>query len=273
MRQYCLDDSTHFRWIELSDIDSTNLYLRKYRPQVEVSLTLATAEYQTAGRGAGNNHWESQRGKNLLFSLRWLPTDLPASRVFSVSEALALAICHALDDFAPGFTVKWPNDIYHGNHKVAGTLIENDLQGKNISSSILGTGINVNQTTFLSDAPNPLSLAQILGHEVERLDVLQGVMHHFSHYRQMLECGEYEALHTEYLSRIYLWHRPHTYRDTNGNFMASITNILPDGHLVLTDAEGTERRYAFKEVELIHTPSGDPDEGQPSGEPEGNKIN
>lgn len=248
-RHFCMDDSPMFRWLELDEVDSTNNYLQRYRPFREVPLTLATAEYQGAGRGAGTNRWESERGKNLLFSLMWLPSELPARNVFAISEMLALAICDALSDFAPGFCIKWPNDIYHEDWKVVGTLIENDLQGKNVARSIMGTGINVNQTHFLSDAPNPRSLAQIVGEEIERRDVLQGVMYHFAHYRQMVERAEYEELHTLYKSRLYRWEEVHTYRDAQGEFRARITDVLPDGHLVLTDTEDNIRTYAFKEIE------------------------
>lgn len=251
MRQYCLDYSPTFRWLELDEIDSTNNYLRRYRPLREVETTLVTAEHQSAGRGAGENSWESERGKNLLFSIQWLPAALPAHHIFTLSEVLALAIRDALEDFAPGFTIKWPNDIYYQDWKVAGTLIENDLAGKNVSRAILGTGIDVNQTCFLSDAPNPRSLAQILGHEVERHEVLHGVMYHFDRYRRMLLNEQYDTLHNLYKERAYAWNALRTYQDDCGTFQASITDIEPDGHLILTDTEGTQRRYAFKEVKLI----------------------
>lgn len=246
-----MDDSPSFRWVELGTVDSTNDYLRNFRPQREVPLTLVTAEMQTAGRGAGTNSWESEAGKNLLFSLRWCPADIPAREVFAISEVLALSLCDALDDIHEGFRIKWPNDIYYGNRKVAGTLIENDLQGKNVAVSILGTGINVNQTTFLSDAPNPVSLKQIVGQEVEIRLVLQNVMYHFARYRRLLSEEGREALHTLYLQRIYLWQEEHTYEDAKGTFRARITDIEPDGHLMLTDTEGCIRRYEFKEVKTL----------------------
>ena len=246
-----MDDSPIFRWVALGPVGSTNDYLRDFRPQRGVPLTLVTAEMQTAGRGAGTNHWESAEGRNLLFSLRWCPVDFPAREVFAISEVLALSLCDALDDIHEGFRIKWPNDIYFGHKKVAGTLIENDLQGKNVAVSILGTGINVNQTEFLSDAPNPISLAQIVGQELETRVVLQNVMFHFARYRRLLQEEGREALHTLYLERIYLWQEEHTYEDVNGTFQARITDIELDGHLVLTDVDGNVRRYEFKEVRTL----------------------
>lgn len=251
MRHYCLDDSPSFRWLKLDEVDSTNNYLRRYSPLREVETTLVTAEHQSAGRGAGENSWESERSKNLIFSIQWLPAALPARHIFALSEVLALAIRDALEDFAPGFTIKWPNDIYYQDWKIAGTLIENDLSGKDVSRAILGTGININQVAFLSDAPNPRSLAQILGHEVERHEVLHGVMYHFDRYRRMLLHEEYDTLHKLYKEHAYAWETPRTYEDEHGTFQARITDIQPDGHLILTDAESVHRRYAFKEVKLI----------------------
>lgn len=251
-RHFCLDDSPRFRWLELDEVDSTNNYLKRYRPFREVPLTLVTAEHQSAGRGAGENRWESEQGKNLLFSILWLPEAFPARHVFALSEVLALAIRDALNDFQPSFTIKWPNDIYYDDWKVVGTLIENELTGKCVSRSIMGTGINVNQTSFVSDAPNPRSLAQIVGHDVERRDVLQGVMFHFDRYLRMLQREQYADIHTEYMQHIYRWNALHTYEDANGQFKACITDIELDGHLVLTDGKGVQRRYAFKEVAFIH---------------------
>lgn len=247
-----MDDSPTFRWVELDTVTSTNDYLRDFRPQRDVPLTLVTAEMQTAGRGAGTNRWESAEGKNLLFSLRLKLNDFPARDVFALSEVLALSLCDALCDIHEGFRIKWPNDIYFGHKKVAGTLIENDLQGKNVAVSIMGTGINVNQTEFLSDAPNPISLAQILGQELETRVVLQNVMFHFVRYRHLLQEEGRAELHALYLQRIYLWQEEASYEDANGTFQARITDIEPDGHLVLTDAEGRVRRYEFKEVKTLY---------------------
>ena len=250
-RHWCLDDSPTFRWLELGLVDSTNRYLCGYRPTCEVPLTLATADYQTDGKGADANHWESDPGKNLLFSLLWLTTNLPAQRVFTGLEMLALSVLDALNDFAPGFTIKWPNDIYFGDWKVAGTLIENEFAGKRVARSVMGTGINVNQMVFHSDAPNPRSLAQIVGHEVELHLVLQGVMYHFARYRRMVEQEQYDVLHTLYTSQLYRREGEHAYADSEGTFHARITDVQPDGHLILTDTEGRQRRYAFKEVRMV----------------------
>ena len=123
---FCLDDSPQFQMIELDEVTSTNDFLRDYRPVQERRITLVTAEFQTAGRGSGTNHWMSQRGKNLVFSLLTHPRHVEASRMFVLSEALALAIRAAIDsELCTGKTqvppkIKWPNDIYFGNRKICG---------------------------------------------------------------------------------------------------------------------------------------------------------
>ena len=234
-------------------------------------MMLVTAEFQTAGRGADTNRWESARGENLLFSLRVMPSNLPVRRMFALSEAAALAVMESLTpalskgegtfsrQFTPPLegkgeaTIKWPNDIYYGDSKVAGILIENDLQGAKVLRSTIGIGINVNQRRFLSDAPNPRSLADIVGHDVERHLVLEHFMESFTHYLYNIEGGDekaLDALHETYKSHLYRLGEEHAYSDKDGTFRATLIDVEPSGHLVLRDTEVTLRRYAFKEVKF-----------------------
>lgn len=248
------------QWIKLDEVDSTNNYLRHLDTPGDHRMTLVTAEFQTAGRGADTNRWESARGENLLFSLRVQPTSLPVSRMFAISEATALAIRDALNAFLSissplkggrGVFIKWPNDIYYGDSKVAGILIENDLQGAQVLRSTIGIGININQRHFLSDAPNPRSLADIVGHDVERRFVLEQFMDSFTHYFGQIETGSQEALdalHENYKNYLYRWGEEHTYSDKDGTFRATLTDVEPTGHLILKDTKDNKRRYEFKEV-------------------------
>ena len=272
-KHFCLDDSPTFRMIELDEVGSTNNFLRHLDTLGDCRMTLVTAEFQTAGRGADTNRWESAKGENLLLSLRVMPVSLPASRMFALSEAAALAVRDSLDltlsqedgilppapcplPLAPhkggrGVRVKWPNDIYYGDNKVAGILIENDLQGPTIQRSTIGIGINVNQRRFLSDAPNPRSLADIVGHDVERRFVLERFMESFTHYMQQIDGGREEALdamHEHYKKHLYRFDEECEYVDEKGEFRATIVDVELSGHLILKDTEGKRRRYAFKEV-------------------------
>ncbi|MBQ6085222.1 MAG: biotin--[Bacteroidaceae bacterium] len=250
-RHFCLDDSAWFRMVELDEVDSTNSFLKRYHAPEPRKVTLVTAEFQTAGRGSASNTWESAAGKNLLFSILTHPRMVEAERMYVLSEVVALAVCDALNGFAPGFQIKWPNDIYYGDRKIVGMLIENDLEGKVISNCIMGVGINVNQTRFESDAPNPISLAQILGREVDRRLVLEKVVERFLFYYGWLEGHRNEKIHKEYLNQLYRLEEQHEFQDSTGRFLASIQDVEPTGHLLLLDAEGKMRRYAFKEVQFL----------------------
>lgn len=232
--------------IRLEEVDSTNRYAKTLSESDEWQLV--TAEFQTAGRGAGTNSWESERGENLLFSLVVRPKSLEASRAFALSEALSLAISDALSSYVEGVSIKWPNDIYCGQRKMTGILIENELAGPLVRRSILGVGLNVNQKRFVSDAPNPVSLRQVLGREADREEVLERLLDGFALYVAMLENGRFDELHQLYLSRLFRLGVEADYSDANGRFRAAITGVEPAGHLLLTDSEGRQRRYAFKEI-------------------------
>lgn len=245
--------------VQLESTASTNNWLRERRTEAARRTMLVTADYQTAGRGSGTNRWESEGGKNLIFSLQVCPSALQANRMFALSEAMSLGVCMGLEQYlstlmpAAGnaFRIKWPNDVYYANGKICGMLIENDLKGKQVECSVMGVGINVNQSRFLSDAPNPTSLSIIAGQEMPRIGVLESVLKCFRSCLQMVEQGDFAALHALYLSRVYRWHEWHQFIDQSGTFTGMIKDIQPDGHLVITDSEGKERKYAFGEIKYI----------------------
>lgn len=249
-------DRPRIHTIELEEVDSTNNFLRQLGMPTQPGITVVTAKFQTAGRGSGRNRWESAWGENLLMSISVMPEALPARRMYAISEAAALAVADALSTFAPGFLVKWPNDVYFGDGKVAGLLIENDLQGSLVQRSVIGIGVNVNQRTWEGDAPNPLSLAMVAGHDIERSQVQEQLMAHFMHYMHLIDDGQLDELHATYLSRLYRKDEEHGYCDAQGQFRATLIDVEPTGHLILRDTTGQERRYEFKEVKFIIEDSG-----------------
>jgi len=237
--------------IHLSEIDSTNRYLRDYKPTDDGQMIVVTTDFQTAGRGQGINTWESERGKNLLFSILIHPTMVPVARQFILSEVIALALHEALSCLLEGVKVKWPNDIYVGDRKICGTLIENRLTGGHIKNCVFGTGIDVNQHEFKSDAPNPVSVCQILGHEVDRDALLDKVLEAFGKYYFMIEDGDYADVSALYHEVLYRREGYHRYRDQQGEFEGALVEVEDDGHLILHDRQGLIRSYAFKEIEYI----------------------
>ena len=248
--------------INLPRTDSTNNFIRdmlSFGDELE-GITLVVAEEQTAGRGQQGNTWESEPGQNLTFSLLCHPAFVKPSEQFLLSQCMALAIWKSLSEtlaeagrpeLAERVSIKWPNDIYVGDEKISGTLIECDLQGKAISNCIIGTGLNVNQETFLSDAPNPVSLKQLTGREHDREGILNSLVAHFRSYYKRAEEGEHEAIRKEYMQRLYRREGFHRFADVRGEFLAEIADIEPTGHLLLRFENGNVCRYEFKEVRFV----------------------
>lgn len=215
------------------------------------NLTSVYSSFQTDGRGQRGNKWESEDGKNLLFSFVIFPKGLPAREHFILLQITALALFDTLSEYTDGISIKWPNDIYWMDRKICGTLIENDLSGMNIERSISGTGVNLNQKVFRSNAPNPVSLSQITGEEYDIETVLHNIMNSASIYHRMYENGESDIIRKKYFEAIYRKDGFYMYKDDNGTFDATIEDIEKDGRLVLKDREGRVRKYLFKEVSYI----------------------
>ncbi len=237
----------HYDIVYIEETDSTNCWLRQNGDGAEEGCRVVVADYQTAGKGCGSNSWESQRAMNLTFSLLIHPHEIPASRQWLISEQVSVALCETLASYIGQVEIKWPNDIYAGDRKLCGILIENRLQGSIIKDSIIGIGLNVNQKAFFSDAPNPVSLCQILGHDVDRKELLDGFLDSFDKTVRM----EWNAVSAAYRSRLYRRNGFFDYKDDQGLFKAKLLNVLEDGRLVLMDTEGAARIYAFKEVGFV----------------------
>lgn len=238
--------------INLQQTDSTSDYLGRLPDTGGIDdMTVVTADYQTAGRGQRGNKWEGERGKNLLFSMRVHPTMIPVARQFVLSMAQAIAVKAALDKYTDGITLKWPNDIYWHDKKLGGTIIDTSVGGGHIKQCIYGTGINVNQQEFSSDAPNPVSLYQITKHENDRMQLLKSILSHFDESWELLKDGAYGDISALYHSALYRAHGYYRFRDANGVFEAAIIEVEDDGHLVLHNHDGEIRRYMFKEVEFV----------------------
>lgn len=255
---------THF-----DQLESTNSYLRQNH-QGMPQHAVVTAAYQTAGRGQRGNGWESEPGRNLLFSMLYYPpADLPPSRQFQISKAVAVAVAETVDRLLDGsdhpeVCIKWPNDIYVGDRKIAGILIENALQSSTrIAHSIIGVGLNVNQREFRSCAPNPVSAVNITGRETSP-ELVAGWL------RQALVATlplEDSWLDECYRRRLWRSRGFHPYVSLvasaapaptavkaggdcgrSGCFEAEIVGVAPDGPITLRSRSGELRVFSFKEV-------------------------
>lgn len=231
-----------FRIIHIEETDSTNRWLKE---NGEGTMVVA-ADYQTVGKGCGTNSWESERGKNLTFSMLIHPTDIPASQQFRITEIVSVALCETIERYMETkASIKWPNDIYVGDCKICGILTENRLQGHVIKDSIIGIGLNVNQIEFVSDAPNPVSLRQLVGHEIDR----EVLLHDFLQAFEVFSVRENTVF--SYRKRLFRLGKINTFEDKSGRFDGIITDVEADGHLLVKDLTGEIRRYAFKEVTFI----------------------
>ncbi len=211
------------------------------------------AGYQTAGRGQTGNSWESEKGKNLICSIL-LP---PNKNLYFLNIAVSVAICRVIRSFvfersglcslSEAVSIKWPNDIYWKDKKLAGILLENAIIGNEVKYAIGGIGLNVNQTKFTSDAPNPVSLKQISGKEYAIDQLMQNLLDAI---HAVLNEPE-EAIWSYYKAHLYRREGYWPFADQNGTFEAHIEDVLPTGEIVLKDQEGKDRIYHFKQIRYV----------------------
>lgn len=189
--------------IRYDSLPSTNILAGQLiRGSVPEEGTVIVAGYQTAGKGQGNNVWNSESGKNLLMSVILYPDKIAPENQILITMFVSLAICDFIDCYFPGSKIKKPNDIYFGNDKMAGILIENGIIDGMMKSSIIGIGLNVNQTVFGAEIPNAVSLKMVTGTEYNIDSCLQRVLSALdSRYFDLLY-GDQEALEKEYTDRL-----------------------------------------------------------------------
>lgn len=239
--------------IHFDTIDSTNAWLRLYVGELD-HATVVETDFQTAGKGQATNKWESENGKNLLFSLLLEPTKIPISQQFLLSELVAVSMADVLSEtLQTDVRIKWPNDIYVADCKLSGILIETILSGNVMAKAIVGIGLNVNQERFVSDAPNPISMARIAQKSFDRTEILTKIVGKIvENYNQFDVKTDMESLQTRYFSKLYRNSGFHTFALPSGEkFSAKIAKIEPTGQMILQNEKGETRSFAFKEVAFV----------------------
>ena len=238
-----------FEVLEYEQVGSTNT-LAEAMPLKEMKDKQVILTYhQTQGRGQATNTWESTPGKNISMTVILLPEHLPAAKQFAVSMVIALGCLDFISHYVEGGTVKWPNDVYVGDRKISGILIENRIAGTYLQSSLCGIGVNINQEEFLSDAPNPVSLWQLTGRQLPLVQALEELLACIG--RRYEQIGQYERLEVDFRKSMYRADGIYRWVDEQGIFLAAIAGLDEYGQLLLKDTEGKERVYAFKEVRYI----------------------
>ncbi|MBI9068569.1 MAG: biotin--[acetyl-CoA-carboxylase] ligase [Salinivirgaceae bacterium] len=238
--------------IELKQADSTNAYLKNLlSSEILPEGIVVLAKDQTNGKGQGANSWESEAKKNLTFSLLLKPEFLPADKMFLISKVVSLGIVDYLNSLNKKFTIKWPNDIYYLDKKIAGILIENQLLGNKLNYSIIGIGLNVNQELFYSDAPNPMSLKNIFHKEFNLPEMLANIISQINIWYEILQDGWFDKINDSYFNDLYRNTGFYDFTAENETFHAKIKSIEEDGQMVLKTTKGELRKFYFKEVEFV----------------------
>lgn len=236
----------------IDETHSTNNFLQKLVKEKQLPAFFSVrAKYQTAGRGQRGNSWESLPEENLLCSILLYPHCISANRSFYISQIVSLSLIKILNEFSPYFTIKWPNDIYWKDKKIAGILIENQLLNNKVNQSIVGIGLNINQEIFSSNLTNPTSLYKITGTKHNLDSLWCTLIDNIKHYYKLLDEGKAGQIKIAYHNHLYRREGYHLYKDDKGEFEASVLKIQPDGQLILLDKTGKKRGYYFKEVSYI----------------------
>lgn len=217
------------------------------------------ADAQTAGRGQGPNRWHASHGANLLLSLIVYPDHLSVDRLFVLTQLSGLAVADTVRQFLPAaladtVRVKWPNDVYVGDRKIAGILVQNGLRGKAVSWSVLGIGLNVNEQDFPPElSATATSLFALLDQAVDRQLVLAALFANLSAYYNLTHPDRLRQLETAYHQQLYRLNLPGRYREvaTGETFFAILRGVDQSGQLRLERAEGGERVFSLREVRFV----------------------
>jgi BirA family biotin operon repressor/biotin-[acetyl-CoA-carboxylase] ligase len=234
------------------NLPSTNAYISQLLRNEEVPEgTIVYTNYQSAGRGQSGNKWESEDDKNLLISVLIFPSMIKPADQFIISMAISMGICDFLNRYILMCSIKWPNDIYVNNDKIAGILIENSILGNDIEYSIAGIGLNVNQERFLSGAPNPVSLKVLTGTYYDLTTCLNQLASDLDRRYKQVISDSFELIRNEYVSKLYRLNEWFDFRDQEGVFTGRILSVTNVGRVQIERKSGLPGEYSFKEVEFI----------------------
>ena len=239
---------------EYSRLESTNQFAIEYLSKNNPSEGTVISTYnQVNGRGQIGSKWESEAYKNISLSIILYPTFLSAQHQFRLNQVIALGVFDCITKYInKKVKVKWPNDIYVEDDKIAGILIQNTLSALKIQSSIIGIGININQKTFISDAPNPTSFSLETGKDF-KLNEIRTVLCECIEKRYLqLRAGQEPIIHQEYLNNLYRFMESALFQRNDKNiFNGKITGINKTGKLLIQHNQG-EEAFEVKEVKFIN---------------------
>jgi len=239
--------------IILESIDSTNNYAIEIlkRKRLNEGTIIITHE-QTKGKGQKGNYWESEPGKNLTFSLILYPDFLLAEKQFFITKLVSLALTDFLENYLTDITIKWPNDIYYRNKKIAGILIENAIITVKLKYSVVGIGININQREFLSGFSNAISLSKITGKEYDLHKLLIELKKYLNNRYNQLKNTKITTLNNDYYRKLYRIGIQSRFISKGATFAGSIKGTTENGKLKIELNNGEIKLFDFKEVKFAN---------------------
>ena len=243
--------------IKLDAIDSTNDFLKSLSSQDELdNFTVVTAENQTKGKGQMGAKWQSESGKNLIMSVLVKDFVFDNEQVFNLSIIVSLSVIEVLKSLnIPNLSIKWPNDIMSYNKKIGGILIENTLKSDGRIVSVVGLGLNVNQTNF-DELPNASSLAVISGSSFDK-DILPDLV--VERMKAKIESWESDAEYfwTDYFNSLFRKGVPMPFKHLNPealgeNFMGIIQGVSPVGKIQILLEDDSVAEFDIKEIQMLY---------------------
>ena len=241
--------------IRLQSTHSTNDYLteRLRNKAITSEGTVVLAIEQTQGKGMDKNIWESEPGKNLTFSFLLKPDFLRADQQFMLNKAVSLGVCDFVKTYVNNqiVTIKWPNDIYVQDKKIAGILISNSIEGNELSHSIVGIGININQQKFPNTVHNPVSLSIALRRELDLEELLTDLLYWLENRYEQLIKNDWTIISENYLDSLYRFKVQHPFLYDGEQILAKITGVSEYGQLQLITSHQEKLECDFKEIKFI----------------------
>lgn len=241
----------NFEKIHLQEVDSTNDFIHRLELNeffAQNKVPVVSADYQTSGKGAGQNTWQSIEKLNLLMSIAINPL-IKAKDQFLISKIISLSIVDLLKSYGIESHIKWPNDILVGRKKIAGILIENVVSSDILSQSIIGIGLNTNQIYF-DNLPKSISMSFITNITYNLEDVQNKLLEHFEFWYNQIKNAD--IIDNVYISNLFGTNDFFEYKYKNDFFDAKITNVDEFGRLMLEDRNGAKFVFNFKEVDMIY---------------------
>jgi BirA family transcriptional regulator, biotin operon repressor / biotin---[acetyl-CoA-carboxylase] ligase len=233
----------------VDELDSTNNYAAAQLLTKRLSEgSVIVANSQVGGRGQATNRWESEPDRNLTLSIILYPSFIDVAKQFEISKAISLGVVDFLSELVHDVSIKWPNDIYIGKGKVAGILMEYSIRNRKISSCIVGIGLNINQSKFLSNAPNPVSLSQITGLTYDLEDCLSVLLKKLDERYLQLSELKLQEIDVEYEAKLYQKGFWSSYSTKGGDFEGKILGVDENGLLMIETRNQNVLKFDYKEV-------------------------